>query len=105
MVEDIVVTPFFRRYRGHMPATIKLHAEVREEKRDVVLESRIAGYDEGDVSVSATPNTIDVTLVLEKNSTGDIKFHNSYFTPCPIDADRIRVEHKNGLLRVVAPKK
>ena len=103
MVEDIVVTPFFRRHGGHMAATIKLHGEIREDKDNVILESRIAGYAEDEVKVEATPNAIDVTLILEKKAGGDVKFHNSYFTPKPIWPQKIRVEHKDGLLRVIAP--
>jgi HSP20 family molecular chaperone IbpA len=105
MVEDIAVTPFFRRHGSHMPATIKLHAEVREERNEVVLETGIAGYEKDDVQVSATPNTIEVTLVLERNKEGDVKFHNSYFTPVPIQHEKIRVEHGAGILKVRAPKK
>lgn len=105
MVEDIVVTPFFRRHRGHMPATIKLHAEIKEEGDKVVLESKVAGYGEDDVEVSATENTIDVTLILERKDSGDLKFHNSYFTPKPIEPKGLRVQHKGGFLRVTAPLK
>jgi len=105
MVEDITVTPFFRRHAGHMPATIKLHAEIKEEKDDVVLETAITGYTKEDVHVSGTPNTIEVTLVLERKEDGDVKFHNSYFTPKPINHEKITVEHGTGLLRVRAPKK
>jgi HSP20 family molecular chaperone IbpA len=104
MVEDIIVTPFFRRHAAHMPATIKLHAEMREDKRDVILEAGLAGYSREDVEVSATPNTIEVTLVLERNDEGDVRFHNSYFTPVPIRHEKITVEHGSGRLKVTAPK-
>ncbi len=105
MVEDITVTPFFKRHRGHMPATLKLHAEIDEEDDFIVLESCIQGYEEEDVEVSATVNSIDVTLILEKGDEGDVKFHNSYVTPVPIDPDNIKVEHRDGVLTVKAPKK
>jgi len=105
MVEDITVTPFFKRHSGHMPATIKLHAEVRQEKDEVVLETVVCGYAKDDVQVSASPNTIDVTLVLERGEDGEVKFHNSYFTPVPIDEKRLRIVHKDGKLRVTAPKR
>ena len=105
MVEEIAVTPFFKRHKSHMPATIKLHAEVREEGKFVVLESKLTGYAEEDVKVSATENTIDVTLVLERGENGEVNFHNSYFTPKPIDPSKIKVEHKGGVLKVKAPKK
>ncbi len=105
MVEEIAVTPFFRRHGSHMPATLKLHAEMRREKDGVVLESRLEGYTEEDVLVSATPNTIDVTLILERSDEGDARFHNSYVTPYPIREDKLKVEHEGGKLRVTAPKR
>jgi len=105
MVEDITVTPFFGKHRKHMPASLKLHAEIREEEDYIVLETKVGGYTEEDVEVSATPNTIDVTLILEKKGTGDIKFHNSYFTPAPIEPSKLLVEHKDRVLRVKAPKR
>jgi len=105
MVEDIAVTPFFRRHGGHMPATLKLHAEMRQEKDSVVLESSLRGYADEDVLVSATPNTIDVTLILESKGEGEVRFHNSYFTPAPIREDKLKVEHGSGRLRVTAPKR
>lgn len=105
MVEDIAVTPFFGKHRGHMAATIKLHAEVSEVGDDIVLKSGIKGYDEEDVEVSATPNTIDVTLVLGSKEGGGVRYHSSYVTPVPIDHKGVRVEHKDGVLTVSAPKR
>jgi HSP20 family molecular chaperone IbpA len=105
MIEEITVTPFFKRHRGHMPATIKLSAEVIEAGSDVVLETDVTGYDKEDVEISATNNTIDITLVMERAQSGDIKFHNSYFTPVPINPDRMKIEQKNGKLKVTVPKK
>jgi HSP20 family molecular chaperone IbpA len=105
MVEDLAVTPFFHRHRGHMPATLKLHAEVREEGDNIVLESRIKGYSQEDVIVSASINTIDVTLILERKGEELVKFHNSYFTPKPIEPNKLKIEHKDDILRVIAKKK
>ncbi len=105
MVEDITVTPFFGRHRKHMAATIKLHAEIKEDEEYVILETKIAGYTEEDIEVSATPNTIDVSLVLGKKDAGDIKVHNSYFTPSPIDPAKLSVEHTDKVLRVKARKR
>jgi len=105
MVEDIAVTPFFKRHGGHMPATIKLHGVIREDKNSVIFETKLTGYSEEDVKVTATTNTIDVDITLEKKAEGDVKFHNSYFTPTPIWPEKIRVEQKKGTLKVTAPKR
>lgn len=105
MVEEITVTPFFKRHRKHMPATLKLKAQIRDDPEWVILETSIAGYKEEDVEVSATPNTIDIRLVLEKNEESCLNFHNSYFTPSPIDPSRLSFEHKNEKLIVKARKR
>ena len=104
MVEDIVVTPFFRKHARHKSATIKLHAEIREEKEHVILETDIRGYAGEDVEVEATPNSIDVSLRMEKNDDADIKFHSSYHTPAPIDASDLKIRHTDGKLIVTAKK-
>ena len=105
MIEDIAVTPFFKKHKGHMAATLKLHAEIIEDDDYVILETLIKGYEEHDIKVSATENTIDITLVLEKNDAGGIQFHNSYFTPSPIEADEIKIEHIEDILKITIPKK
>jgi len=106
MVEEITVTPFFKRHSSHMPASLKLHAEVREERGQVVLESRLDGFTEDDVEVDATPNTINVNLRVEAGSgvKEEMFFHNSYWTPFPVDPKGLKIEHRNGVLRVTVPK-
>ncbi|MBU0761901.1 MAG: Hsp20/alpha crystallin family protein [Candidatus Altiarchaeota archaeon] len=105
MVEDVAVTSFFKRHVKHMPATIKLHAELSEDKDYVFLESKVPGHREEDIHISATPNTIEVDLVLEKIAEEEIKFHNSYFTPAPIDPKTLEIHHKDGVLKVKAKKR
>ena len=104
MVEDIVVTPFFKKHVRHKAATIKLHAEIREEKEYIILETDVRGYAKEDVEVEATPNSIDVSLRMEKNEDADIKFHSSYHTPSPIDASDLKIEHTDSKLIVTATK-
>jgi len=102
MVEDITVTPFFKSHQAHMAATIKLHAQLKMVGEEVVLETDIPGYCEQDVQVEATANSIDVTLVVERKDGEEIKFHNSYFTPQPIDEETLKVKHGGGKLKVSA---
>lgn len=105
MVEEIAVTPFFKRHRGHMPATIKLLAEIKEARGNVVLEADARGYAEEDIEVSATPDTIDLTLVLERTESEVLRFHNSYPLPAAIDTKTVKIENKGGKLRITAHKK
>ncbi|MFH1404270.1 MAG: Hsp20/alpha crystallin family protein [Candidatus Altiarchaeota archaeon] len=106
MVEDITVTPFFDRHGSHMPATIKLHAELREDGDFIHFETRIPGFREDDVKVEVGVNTINVSLLMDKTGEGgeeDVYFHNSFTTPRPIDVDNVFYEHKDGILRIRAP--
>jgi HSP20 family molecular chaperone IbpA len=108
MVEDIVVTPFFKHHGSHMPATIKLHAELREEKGFIVFESSIPGFEEDEVKVDGSVNSINVSLLLDKregDEEEDVYFHSSFVTPKPINHERMIVEHKDGVLRIKAPVK
>ncbi|MFC2163034.1 Hsp20/alpha crystallin family protein [Candidatus Altiarchaeota archaeon] len=108
MVEDITVTPFFDRHAGHMPATIKLHAELRQEKDFIIFESSIPDFSEEDVKVEASFNTITVSLLMDKEEgkdEEDVFFHSSFVTPKPIEYEKIKIEHKDGLLRIKAPIK
>jgi len=113
MVEDIIVTPFFKRHGSHMPATIKLHAEIYEDKDFVVLKTSIPGVSEDLVDVSANVNSIDITLHSGKKSVrregmlkheDDIMLHSSYVTPSPINPEEVSVSCKDGVLEVKAPK-
>ena len=106
MVEEIVVTPFFKRHSSHMPASLKLHAEVGEDRDFVFLETRLDGFSEDDVIVDATANTINVGLRLGEGGGGKegILVHNSYWTPVPVNPGGLKVVHKGGLLRVSVPK-
>ncbi|MCX6695727.1 MAG: Hsp20/alpha crystallin family protein [Candidatus Altiarchaeota archaeon] len=105
MVEDIIVSPFFKRHASHMPATLKLHAEVKEDKGHVFLEARVDGFSEDDVKVDATPNTINVGLRLGEGGSDDVFMHNSYWTPSPVDPDGLKVVQRDGLLKVSVPKR
>ena len=106
MVEEIAVTPFFKRHRSHMPATLKLHAELREDKASVLLETVVEGFSDEDVIVEASDNTINISLRLEGGEgKEDFLFHNSYSTPVPVDPDGLKVVRKGGVLRVSVPKR
>ncbi len=105
MVEDIAVTPFFKRHRKHMPVSLKLHAELREEKDYVVLEADVSGFTQEDLQVEASHNTINISMVLGNDEEGQMKFKNSYVTPVPVDPQTLELEHKKDTLIVRLKKK
>ena len=96
MVEDMTVTPFFLRHSSHMPASIKIHAEVIEKKDLVILKTELAGFHEDQVEISANENSIHIKLHSgeagkdegdEKTHEGEILLNSSYVTPVPVDPD------------------
>jgi HSP20 family molecular chaperone IbpA len=114
MVEDIVVTPFFQKHSSHMPATIKLHADVVEKGEWVILKTEIPDFDEDLIDVSANENSIHVRIhsgekaeakTAYKTHESDIMLHSAYVTPVPIDPSKLKVSHKGGILEVKVPKK
>lgn len=111
LVEDIIVTPFFKRHAKHKPISIKLHAEITEDDDFVTLETEIPGYNEDLLDVSASSSTIDVHLHSEtegprdvEKSADEISFYNSYTTPSKIDPDSLEVSHEGDKLIVRAKK-
>lgn len=114
MVEDITVTPFFGKHSSHMPATIKLHAEIVEEGKWVILRTEIPGYTEELVDVSASENTINITIHSEEagenksneaTHEGAILLHSSYVTPVPVNPEKLKVSRKGEMLEVKVSKK
>jgi len=113
MMEEVVVTPFFKRHTSHMPASLKLKAEIIDQPDEIILKSDIRGYTEDEVEVTATPNAIHVTLHTgekagEESDEGvfgsDVSMHSAYVTPTPINPDKLTFKHEHGVLTVRAPK-
>jgi HSP20 family molecular chaperone IbpA len=112
MIEDIAVTPFFERHSSHMPATLKLHAEVEERDGWVVLKTEVPGFSEELVEVSANENSIHIRLhsgEAEKSSSShkthesDVLLHSSYVTPSLINPAKLKVSHRGDVLEVRVP--
>lgn len=113
MVEDITVTPFFARHRAHKPAELKLHAELDEEEDYVVLKTDVAGFHDDLIEISAAHNTIHVKLSTGKSPKriyGEarhedaVAFSGAYYTPAPINPDKLTIMRKGDTLIVKAKK-
>ena len=112
MIEDIAVTPFFEKHSSHMPATLKLHAEVVEKDGWVTLSTEVPGFSEDLVDVSANENSIhirlhsgeaDKTATSDRTHESDVLLHSSYVTPSPINPAKLKVSRKGHVLEVKAP--
>jgi len=113
MLEETVITPFFRHHSSHMPATLKLLGEVSDEGDYVVLKASVPGLDLDQIDVSATVNTFDLSLSFRRTDSHEDKeiaheddrtLTSSYVTPCPIDPDRLEVSFTDDSLEARAPK-
>lgn len=106
LVEDINVTPFFKRHSGHMPISIRLHADIIEDNDCVRLKTQVTGYSTDMIDITATANTINIILHSKDSSpdSNDVLLNNSYFISTPIDPKKIKISHKGDMIEVVVPK-
>jgi HSP20 family protein len=92
-------------------------AELTEQQGKYALKVALAGFEPGEITVTATPREIIVKAAHkeEKKSAGqEAKVRWSEFRtndvfrrvdlPAPVDVERISANFKNGLLEIVAPQ-
>ena len=91
-------------------------AELTERDNEYALKIALAGFEQGDLAVTATPREIIVKAERkqEQKSTDETKVRwsefreNSVFRrielPASVDVQKISANFKNGLLEIVAPK-
>ena len=90
--------------------------DIYETGSEIVLTAEIPGIDENDVEIKIEDNTL--TLRGERKFSKETKeenyhrlersygaFYRAFTLPNSIDAENIRAEHENGILRVTMPKK
>lgn len=90
--------------------------DIYETEHEVVLTAEVPGIDDKDIEIKIEDNTL--TLKGERNLEKEIQeenyhrieraygsFYRSFSIPNYIDAEKIKAEHENGVLKVVMPKK
>ena len=90
--------------------------DIFETEHEVVLTAEVPGIDDKDIEIKIEDSTL--TLRGERNLEKEIKeenyhrieraygsFYRSFSLPNYIDAEKIKAEHENGVLKVVMPKK
>ncbi len=90
--------------------------DIYETEHEVVLTAEVPGIDDKDIEIKIEDNTL--TLRGERSLEKEIKeenyhrieraygsFYRSFSIPNYIDAEKIKAEHENGILKVVMPKK
>jgi HSP20 family protein len=90
--------------------------DIYETEHEVVLTAEVPGIDDKDIEIKIEDNTL--TLRGERNLEKEIKeenyhrierahgsFYRSFSIPNYIDAEKIKAEHENGVLKVGMPKK
>ena len=90
--------------------------DIYEQEGNIVLKAEVPGVDPKDVDILVENNVL--TLRGERKFDEDVKkesyhrversygtFTRSFTLPNVVDADKIKAEHKDGVLRVTLPKK
>ena len=90
--------------------------DIYEQGSDIVLKAELPGVDPKDVDVRLENNTL--TLQGQRKFDNEVKkenyhrversygtFTRSFTLPNVLDTDKIKAEHRDGVLRVTLPKK
>lgn len=90
--------------------------DIYEQEGNIVLKAEVPGVDPKDVGILVENNVL--TLRGERKFDEDVKkesyhrversygtFTRSFTLPNVVDVDKIKAEHKDGVLRVTLPKK
>jgi HSP20 family protein len=90
--------------------------DIYEQDGNLVLKAELAGVDPKDVDVRVENNVL--TLHGERKLDGEVKkddyrrversygsFSRSFSLPTVVDTEKIKAEYKDGVLRLVLPKK
>lgn len=98
------------------PSTWAPAVDIFETENEIVMTAEVPGIDEKDIEIKIEDNTL--TLRGERKFSTETKeenyhrlersygsFYRAFTVPNSIDAENIRAEHENGVLRVTMPKK
>ena len=90
--------------------------DIFETEQELVLSAEVPGIDEKDIEIKLEDNTL--TLRGERNFEKETKednyhrieraygsFFRSFSLPLYVNQDTIKAEHRNGVLKIVMPKK
>jgi len=90
--------------------------DIYEQEGNIVLKAELPGLDAKDVDIRVENNVL--TLRGERKFDNDVKrdhyhrveraygsFTRSFTLPAIVETDKIKAEYKDGILRVVLPKK
>lgn len=94
----------------------KPHADFWETENEIVAEVELPGIDKKDIHISVSENSIEIKAEskhqteqkkkgmyrLERNYAG---FYRNFVAPYGIETEKTKASYKDGVLRIVAPKK
>ncbi len=110
MMREFWPMPALRHGGSFIPAV-----DVYETKDSVVVETPLAGIDPKDVKVEMEGNMLVIFGESKKEREVDEKnyyrkecrsgsFHRALRMPTSVDANKIKAEYENGVLKITAPK-
>jgi HSP20 family protein len=117
-LQDTLLRAFAPAYRGEAPTTAGWSplADVFEDADAITLKVELPEVDAKDVEITFEDNTLSLKgeRKLEKDEKSDGhhriertygSFSRNFSLPPTVDAENIRAESKDGVLRIVLPKK
>ena len=90
--------------------------DIYEDKDNIYVDANVPGFEQKDISVSLREGSLSISAKREENKEEKKKgylrrerFHGRFYRalslPAAVDENKIKANYKNGVLKVVLPKK
>ncbi|WLV25591.1 Hsp20/alpha crystallin family protein [Aciduricibacillus chroicocephali] len=103
------IDSFFHQSRNRFKTVVNAHeipATVKETERGYEITAQLAGYSREQIRMQVIGNQLHITALKNNTSTSDDNKLKKVITlPFLISEKDVRASHKDGLLKVLIPKK
>lgn len=115
-VFDTFFDEFFNTGSGLRSITSGVDVDMYETDNDVVVEAKVPGYKEEDISIKVEDYilTISGTMTQENEDTSNRKYHlkemrsqsfsRSLSLPTRVNAEKAEATFENGMIKIILPK-
>lgn len=92
----------------------QLSVDIYEEGESLIIESMVAGVEAKDIDIITEPDLIVIRGSRSRPEQGAINYYfqecfwgnfsRTLILPCPIKANEVKANFKNGILKIILPK-